>query len=184
MNLLPDDPGPLSGRGRIEAWGSGWAVRPSLWAAADVTLKILGVFLGIALPAVVPALIAGEPILAAGIFVGFQAIGVLPALFAAAAPAVQIGFTTYTADEEGIVVRTQILSRNEKRVPWEKVTAVQQRRTVVDWAFRMQRVDVVAYGQRGATLHLVGLRDAAAVRNEVARRMRRAATVEALLDSD
>jgi uncharacterized membrane protein YdbT with pleckstrin-like domain len=97
---------------------------------------------------------------------------------------VQIAFTTYTFDDDGLIVRTQVLARSERRVPWEKVTALRHRRTWLDALLRIERLDVIAYGERGTTLHLVGLRDAAPLRAEVARRMRETATVEALLRSD
>lgn len=163
---------------------SDWTLRPSLWAAVDVMAKVFGVFGSIALTIAVPALLAGEPVAAGTLFVGVQAFSVYPAIAAAFIPAVQLAFTRYVVDDEGITVRTQILSKSEKRVTWEKVTALHQKRSVIDVLFGIERLDIIAYGERGATLHLVGLRDASPLRDHVSQAMRRSATVEALFRGD
>jgi uncharacterized membrane protein YdbT with pleckstrin-like domain len=112
----------------------------------------------------------------------FASIG--GAVLVSLAPAVQLAFTRYVLDDEGIRERVQILSKSDKRIQWEKVTALQHRRTLLDRALRIERLDVIAYGERGATLHLVGLHDAAHLRNLVAREMRRQANVRRLLSND
>lgn len=159
-------------------------LKPSLRAAMDAPVKVLGAVTSVLLPVVIPAAIEGESIGAAVFFFGIEAFALYPALAAALVPAVQLAFTTYTFEEDGLVVRTQILARSERRVPWEKVTALRHRRTLLDVVFRIERLDVIAYGERGTTLRLVGLRDAAPLRSLVARRMRETSTVEALLRSD
>lgn len=100
------------------------------------------------------------------------------------APALQLAFTRYILDDEGIRERVQLLSRSDKRVRWDKVTALQHRRTFVDRILQIERVDVVAYGSRGTTLHLVGLRRAPYIRGLVARQMRAQASVSGMLRND
>jgi uncharacterized membrane protein YdbT with pleckstrin-like domain len=175
-----------------EAWRhSGWTpvaapvvLRPSLLAALDTVVKVAGVLFFFTAPLLVPALFNGGPISLTAAFVGLQGTNLYIAVLFAFLPAVRLAFTRYELDEEGIRVTTQILARSEKRVPWEKVTALRHRRTVVDLLVGIERIDVVAYGERGATLHLVGLRGARTIRDQVAVQMRRSATAESLFRSD
>lgn len=164
--------------------GGSMEFRPSLWAAVDVAAKIMGTVAGFAASILVPAAINGQPVGAAALFLGANAIGLYPAIAAAFLPAVQLAFTRYHLDDEGIVTRTQVLSKSEKRIPWEKITALRHRRTLLDVVFRLERVDVVAYGERGATIHLVGLKDARRIRDRVASEMRATASVESLFRGD
>lgn len=159
-------------------------LRPNLLAAVDTLGKVLGAAAAFALPVIVPALLLGEAVAAGALFAFSQLVGLYPALVAAAFPAINLAFTRYHLDEEGIRIRTQFLQKSEKRVAWEKITAVRHRRTVWDVLTGLERIDVVAYGERGATLHLVGLKDAATVRNRIALRMRESATVDALIRGD
>lgn len=177
----------MTARGRVPdpPIGAEFVVRPSLWASLDVLAKLI---LG-SLPIVVPLLLSG---LFQGAFQGVvdlsgplllvlvENVNLLFGLLVAFAPAVRLAFTHYIVDEEGIRVRTQILTRSEQRVQWDKVTALRHQRTVVDRVLGIERLDVVAWGARGATLKLVGLRNVAPLRDLVARRMRETATVEAL----
>lgn len=159
-------------------------LRPSLLAALDVTVKVIGAVTAFLMPVVVPALLRGDTVSAAAIFFGVQALDLYPAIAVALFPAIQLAFTRYTVDEEGIRVNVQILSRSERRVPWEKVTALQHRKTFIDALLGIERIDVVAYGERGTTVKLVGLRDAAPLRDRVARKMRDSAHLRSWLRSD
>ncbi len=159
-------------------------IQPSLWAAIDVPAKIVTAGFLFLAPFYVSAAVQGDPFRPLAILAGLSSLNLLYALLVPLAPAFQLAFTRYHVDGEGIRVHTQILSRTERRVTWEKVTALRQRRTLLDRLFGIERVDVIAYGQRGATLQLVGLRDAPWLRNLVARRMRENASVEALFRSD
>lgn len=159
--------------------------RPSLLAALEVPVNVL-VFLGfLFLPFLVgSAVVARDPLvlILPGFVVGL--LNFFPAFFAALAPAFQILFTRYTIDEDGVRVTTKFFTKRESRVSWAKITALQHRRTVVDRVCGIERLDIVAYGARGTTLHLVGLRNAAEIRNLVAQKMRAYATVEALFSND
>ncbi|HET6399233.1 MAG TPA: PH domain-containing protein, partial [Candidatus Thermoplasmatota archaeon] len=96
----------------------------------------------------------------------------------------RLAFTRYHLDDEGVRVRTAFLGRSERRVPWGKVTLVRHRRTLLDRLFGLSRVEIVAYGDRGAVLHLTGLRDARPVRQRAAMQMRRSASVAGLFRND
>lgn len=162
-------------------------IRPSLLAALDVVIKVVGVLLVFGLSIVLPLIASGDTVVGAigGILVAsFGGPFVIPAIIGAFFPAIQLAFTTYTVDDEGIHVRTQILQKNERRVQWEKVTAVMHRRTIIDRLLGIERLDVVAYGARGTTMHLVGLRDAPRLRDIASERMRHAANLGALWRSD
>lgn len=159
-------------------------LRPSLLAALETVGKVLGAVAAFVLPVLVPAIILGEAVAAGALFAFTQTVSLYPALIAALFPAINLAFTRYDVDEDGIRIRTQFLQKTEKRVSWEKITAVRHRRTVLDVATGLERLDVVAYGERGATLHLVGLRNAAPVRDLIAQRMLESASVDALLRGD
>jgi hypothetical protein len=108
---------------------------------------------------------------------------ILPLLLSVV-PAAQLLFTRYIVDDEGIRERVQLLSKTEKRVPWDKVTALHHRRTIFDWMLGIQRLDVIAYGARGTTIKLVGLTKVHELRQLVAERMRSSADVAGLLRND
>lgn len=159
--------------------------RPSLWAALDVPFKALGTLAAFLLPAVVTGgFVAGDPFAALSLFVILELVQVVPAFLLAFAPAVRILFTRYSIDDEGVRVTTQVLARQDARVAWEKVTAIRHRVTLIDRLFGIQRVDIIAYGERGTTLRLVGLRDAKRVRDLAAAKMRQHASLGALLSGD
>ncbi len=183
----PDDSNPSQTPGPANQAphpGEPRSIQPSLWAAIDAPAKVIGAGIIFLLPFYISASLQGESFRPLAIVAGLGSLNLLYALLVPLAPAVQLAFTRYHIDEEGIRIHTQILTRTERRVSWEKVTALQHRRTILDRAFGIARVDVIAYGQRGATLQLVGLRDAAWLRNLVAKRMRENASVDALLRSD
>ncbi len=159
-------------------------IRPSLLAAVDTVGKVAGAIAAFLLPVVVPAIIQGKAVAAAALFGAGQLLGLYPALIAVLFPAVNLAFTRYEVADDGIRVRSQFLQKTDRRVPWEKITAVRHRRTVWDVMAGLERLDVIAYGERGTTLHLVGLRDAAPVRDHIARKMRESSTVDALLRGD
>lgn len=171
--------------GRVE--DGALVVRPSLRVAlARFLMAFLSIF-ALATPLIISFLIEGgsgsrgADALFLLFEVGFQFL--FPALFAFA-PAIQIIFTRYVFDEDGVRERVQILSKTEKRVQWAKVTALRHRRTLFDRLFGIERVDIIAYGERGTTLHLVGLRKAPEVRNLVSAQMRQHATMARLFQND
>lgn len=155
-------------------------LRPSLLAAFDVAAKLAFLVLAAALPLLIGLAFSGDlRVFLAGIVAAVLGgtTGLVYAGIAAFAPLVQLAFTRYIIEPDGIRVRTQILSKTERRVQWEKITMLHHRRSVVDRVFGLDRLDVIAYGARGTTLHLVGLRGAAGLRDLVARRMREHAAV-------
>lgn len=170
----------------------GLVFRPSLRAAAGPILSAVAAVLAFGLPTLFFGQAAAgdaraDPGFVLALLLGVfgAALGVLlPLLFAVAAAFLKVGFTRYVLDQDGIHVRTRLLSTQEQRVPWEKVTAVRQARSIFDSLLGVERLDVIAYGERGATLHLVGLRDAAPLRDLVAQRMRHSASLESLLRRD
>ncbi len=163
-------------------------VRPSLWAALERSVKVLAGLLAFIIPATLAALglTAETPGPEAGGLLGAVNLWLTIAvpLGAAVAPAIQLAFTRYVLDDEGVRERVQLLSKTERRVPWEKVTALRHRHTILDRVFGIGRVEVVAYGERGATIHLLGLRHPDHLRGLVARRMRASASVDRLLGND
>lgn len=170
----------------------GFVMRPSLRAATGQMLTVIAYLVMLGIPSlVVGRLAAGNldlsPEALVGLLlaaVGLALAGLYPILIAVVAPFLQLGFTRYVLDQDGIHVRTRILASKEQRVPWEKVTSVTHRRSVFDSVLGIERLDVVAYGARGTTLHLVGLRNAASLRNLVALRMRQSASFESFLRRD
>lgn len=165
-------------------------VRPSLWAALERSVTVFGVLLALMVPAMLAVFLgvdAGDPTEpdGRGVFALLDvSLTLLIPVLAALTPAVQLVFTRYVLDDEGIRENVQLLSRTERRVGWDKVTALRHRVTLMDRLFGIGRVDVVAYGERGTTIRLVGLRHAPHLRGLVARRMREAATVERLFGND
>lgn len=161
-------------------------IRPSLWAGVEILERLLLQFAPYAIPILISLVLADaqsdddRPLFIA-LMDNFElGIGVL----AIAAPILRVAFTRYTFDDEGIRIRSVLLSKSDQRVPWEKITAVRHRRTLLGSLVGIQRLEIVAYGKRGATLHLSGLRNAPELRNLVARHMRKSATIEALGRSD
>lgn len=162
----------------------GTLVRPSLRAAVDVPFKFIAAIFFFFLPFQIGALFTDRPALVFGALTTIQLLQFFPVLFATLVPAFQLAFTRYIIDEEGIKVKVQILQKTEHRVQWEKVTALLHRRTLIDRVLGIERLDIIAYGERGTTLKLVGLRHAAPLRDLVARRMRETASVERLFEND
>jgi uncharacterized membrane protein YdbT with pleckstrin-like domain len=106
------------------------------------------------------------------------------ALLPATAPIINVLTTRYVLAADGIRERKQFLNKEERKVSWEKVTALKHKRSILDRILGIERLDVVAYGERGVTLHLIGLRDASQLRNHVGMRMRQSASVDALMKAD
>ncbi len=158
--------------------------RPSMRAAVDQGVKVLGLFATLLVPVAIGLLAQGRPAAAIATLIAGQVTSLYPAMIAAALPALRLYFTRYAIDDDGVRVTTNLLAKSDQRIPWEKVTAIRHRRTVLDAILGITRVDVIAYGRRGATLHLVGLQDGRGVRQEVARRMRSACSVDALTGRD
>ncbi len=164
-------------------------VRPSLWAALERSLVVLAGFLAFLVPLGIGLVFGvdveeGEPAEPRWLrLLGLSQTLIVP-LFAAIAPAVQLMFTRYVLDDEGIRERVQLFSKTERRVDWSKVTALRHRHTVLDRLFGVGRVDVIAYGERGTTLRLVGLKQPAIIRDLVSVRMRSTASVEQLTQND
>ena len=160
-------------------------VKPSLWAGIGMVGEVLAVLLPFIPILGIPLLVyADRGMSGPWWIVLLDRIELAYGLLFAFAPVVKVAFTRYTFDDEGIRVRVQILSRTDQRVTWEKVTALRHRRTLLDRLFKMGRIDVIAYGERGATLKLVGLRDSDRLRGLVAQRMRESASVASLFRSD
>lgn len=160
-------------------------LKPSLWAAASTFARVIGsIALALLAPFLVAVFLGRSGLLASIILAEFSLLAVLPAAAALLVPAIRLAFTRYDLDEEGVRVHSDLVSRNDQRVSWEKVTVLQQRRSLVDRLAGIDNLHVVAYGARGTTLHLVGLRDVATVRQFAARKMRDAASVDALFRSD
>ncbi len=162
-------------------------IQPSLRAAIDFPVKLLGTLAVFFMPFIIESIFLSDgklaiaALLTAGVLTNF--VWVLAIL---AWPVVQLAFTRYDVDEDGIRIRMQIFSKSEQRVSWEKVTSLYTRRGIVDRVLGIEKLDVVAYGEKGTTFHLIGLRRQQAnwLRNEASRRMREAATVESLFHND
>lgn len=160
-------------------------LRPSLLAAVSSFAKVAGyVLLVVAAPTLVALLAGRSGLLAAVLLAELSFLALLPAMAAVLVPAVRIAFTRYELDADGVRVHSSLIARSDQRVPWEKVTLLVQRRGLADRVLGISSLDVVAYGTRGATLHLVGLRDPRPVREWASARMREAASVEALFRND
>lgn len=159
--------------------------KPSLRAAFERGLVALGAVTGFFVPLIIGSILGSDDPTGPAIFAALEIVGslIIPVLVSFA-PAVQLLFTRYTMDDEGLREEVSILSRTQRRVTWDKVTALRHRRTVLDRVLGIERLDVIAYGERGATIHLIGLRDAAALRNDVAQRMRQHADIGRLLSND
>lgn len=176
MHWIAEPPGPL-------------VVTPSLRAAADLPLRIGSAIIGLVAPFAIFALLdaarEGEPVELWTVLVAAALTPeILIALGAAFVPAIRLAFTRYIFHEDGITVQTRVLAATEQRVPWAKVTALQHRRTFIDRILGIERLDVVAYGIKGTTVHLVGLRPAAPLRDLISSRMRETASVQSLFAND
>lgn len=156
------------------------AVGPSLLAVLGIAALLTPAFFGIAQQ---EGLETGFGFLDV-FYVLSQNAQYLFALAPAMAPVVQVFTTRYVLSADGIRQRRQFLSKEEHKVAWEKVTALKHRRSIMDRLLGIERLDVIAYGERGATIHLIGLRDAAPLRNHVGLRMRESASVDALFRAD
>jgi uncharacterized membrane protein YdbT with pleckstrin-like domain len=159
--------------------------RPSLLAALDVPFKAIGTVALLILPFIITAaLIRGEPVTSLRDLPTLELMQLAPAFLLAFAPAIRLAFTRYRIDEEGVQVHSQVLSRTESRVAWDKVTAIRHRITLVDRVLGLQRIDIIAYGERGTTLHLVGMRNVRLLRDLAAQRMREHTTAGHLVSND
>jgi membrane protein YdbS with pleckstrin-like domain len=164
--------------------GAEVVVRPSLRAALDVPFKVIGVLLFLTLPFGTTGAILGGPQLFLPFVPFVFLLQIAPALLITFAPAIRLVYTRYIIDQDGIRVRSQVLSATESRVPWEKVTAIEHRRTFFDRLLGIERLHVIAYGVRGTTLRLIGLRNARQLRDLTARKMREHATAETIFSND
>lgn len=164
----------------------GLSLKPSLRAAASTFAKVLALAAFVLTVPFVGALLSGEglAVLAAFLLAEFGFLAMLPAFAGLLLPAVRLWATRYELDAEGVRVHSSIVARSDQRVTWDKVTLLVQSRSLIDRALGIESVAIVAYGARGTTLHLVGLRDAAPVRDFAARHMRRSASVAALFAND
>lgn len=162
------------------------SLRPSLLAAASIFAKIvLLVGFVLAVPFLV-ALLSGSDIafLGAILLAETSLFAVGPAIIGILLPAIRLLATRYDLDGEGVRVRSSIVARSDQLVPWDKVTLLMHRRSIVDRVLGIASVTIVSYGVKGATLHLVGLRDPAPVRDYAARKMRESASVATLFGND
>ncbi len=160
-------------------------VRPSLRAGVERFLAALAGVSVFFVPIIVGVFLGTDDGRQAGVLGGLDIVfSIAVPLAVSVTPAIRLAFTRYIFDDEGIRERVQLLSKTEKRVKWEKVTALQHRRTLLDRILGVERLDIIAYGARGATLHLVGLREAGPLRGIVARQMRQQASVRRLFSND
>jgi membrane protein YdbS with pleckstrin-like domain len=161
-------------------------VAPSMRAAMDVPLKVLFVLLLLFGPFTATGILFGPPLEPGRepLSTLFRIYQFWPLLIFVFAPAVRLRFTRYVVDAEGIRTRTQLLSITEERISWDKVTAIRYQRTLFDRLLGLERLSVIAYGERGATIRLVGLRDAKELRKLTAQKMREHATAETIFSSD
>lgn len=177
---------PAATPGWVSVPEPGLSLRPSLLAAASVFAKIV-VFLAFvfAVPFLV-ALLSGSDLafLGAVLLAETSVFAVLPAIAGLVLPAIRLFATRYDLDGEGVRVRSSIIARSDQLVPWDKVTLLMQHRSIVDRVLGIASVTIVSYGVKGATLHLVGLRDPAPVRDYAARKMRESASVASLFAND
>ena len=164
----------------------GLSLRPSLRAAASVFAKVVA-FVGfvLAVPFLV-ALLSGSDVafLGAILLAEPSLFAVVPAIAGLVLPAVRLLATRYDLDGDGVRVRSSIIARSDQLVPWDKVTLLMQHRSIVDRVLGIASVTIVSYGVKGATLHLVGLRDPTPVRDYAARKMRESASVASLFAND
>lgn len=156
-------------------------IKPNLLASVDTIVKVLGVFAFFALPAVLAAILSGSPLLVGALFLNAQAISLIPAIGGAFLPAIRLLFTTYTLSDEGIQTRMDLLGQQTVRVRWEKVTSVEHHCTIVDRILGLERITVSAYGERGTTLHLIGLRQAGWIRDLASEKMAKSPNFSSLL---
>lgn len=170
-------------------------IRPSLWVAAGQVGKFLlglaaalvPVFIGLVTVEDDPAGRSVEGLWGRLIELGRVADEISQVAFAAVGlflPAVRLIFTRYSIGPDDVRVKHQLLGRSEQRVDWKKVTALRYRRTLFDRLVRTERLDIVAYGKRGTTLRLLGLRKDSGIRDFASRKMRETASVEALFEND
>lgn len=162
------------------------AVKPSLRAAASTFAKVVALVAFLfALPIVV-AFLSGNGLAIVGsvLLAEFSLFAMLPAIAGLLLPAIRLYATRYELDEDGVRVHSSIVARSDQRVTWDKVTLLVQHRSLIDRALGIESLAIVAYGARGTTLQLVGLRDAAPLRAFAARKMRESASVDALFAND
>lgn len=159
-------------------------VAPSMRAAMDVPLKVLLVLFLLFGPFTATGFFVDPLFMIAPLAILHMILQFWPLLIFVFAPAVRLRFTRYIVDAEGIRSRTQVLSVTEERVSWDKVTAIQYRRTLFDRLLGLERLSVIAYGERGATVRMIGLRNAKDLRDLTAQKMREYATAEAFFSSD
>lgn len=186
-------------------------LRPSPWAAFDAAIRFL---LQFGLPLLVPILFYALVILPLvpnpprlGVFTGSGPSPRNPlfwllesgadlsfGLLALAVPVVRLFFTRYSIGPDDVRVRHQVLEKHEQRIDLQKITALRYRRTLLDKAFGLERLEIVSYGRRGSvqregsplstTLRLVGLRKGSGVGAMLARKMRETASVSSLFEND
>jgi len=159
-------------------------LRPHPLATVSLFLRSLLTIGAILLPLLVFGAYDADQTPDTWVFTAYARLQVGAGLLLSFAPALRLLLTRYVIDETGIRVRTALLAKTETRVVWDKITAIRHHRGLFDALFGLQRLDVVAYGARGTTVHLVGLRDAAKLRRLVSRRMRRGATLASLVRLD
>lgn len=159
-------------------------VKPRLRAALPGSLAAFGGLVSIAVPVLLGIDAAPDGAGAGGRLFLLNNLEYLFLFTPALAPIIKVLTTTYIIEEDGIREQARFLSTTDRRITWEKVTALRQRRSVFDALLGIQRLDVIAYGERGATIHLVGLSNAPELRNRFARNMRDSASVDSLFRAD
>lgn len=161
-------------------------IRPSLWAGLEAIGRLVGLLLPILVPLAASTFFGfdGRPETRPFLLVFYGRLELVAIPLLVAVPVARIAFTRYVIDDDGLRVSSSLLQRSDQRVPWDKVTALRHRRSLLGALVGIETLEVVAYGRKGTTLRLVGLRGAAELRTLVATRMRRTATITALVSND
>lgn len=161
-------------------------IRPSLWAALEAAGRLIGQLLPFLVPLVTSVLFGFDAVPESRPFLLslYDRVELYAAFLLLVVPVARVALTRYVVDGDGLRVSSSFLQRSDQRVPWDKVTALRHKRSLIGALVGIETLEVVAYGQKGTTLRLIGLRDAAELRALVARRMRETATVTALVSND
>lgn len=166
-------------------------LRPSsrlLWAEIIQALSVVG--LTLALPATY--------VLVAQLLTGVDASEFAAATFGASAIGaellflgpriirawINVAFTEYAFTNERIYTRTEFLSTDLRVVPYERVTLVLVRRSLMERLLGIAQVHVRAYGDVEQQLRLRGLRDPWPLFRVAREGLRRHNTADAIIRSD
>lgn len=172
-------------RGYVQESTDGWDLQPSLIAAIELAVRIFGsIFVLIATGLIIYVAQGGDVRVGLASAVAANGQAILITIIFSGAPIVNLIVTRYRIDEDGVMMQSQLFQKTEQRVGWEKVTALEERRGLLGTIFGFSELVVVAYGSRGAKIHVRGVRDVAALRERLAEKMAEAVSIPAILQSD